>query len=181
MVMTSAAGFLLAACERNDGPRAFDPLVAFDTGVVRIETATDTVELTVEIAETAQQRSYGLMERPSLAADAGMIFLYAAEQDAAAGFWMYRTLIPLDIAFLDADGRVVALRVMEPCPYADARGCPTYPPGVQYWAALEVNRGYFSQRGIGIGDRAVLTREGVVTFPAAHAANAGSRCRIPCG
>jgi uncharacterized protein len=154
-----ALALLAAACPGRDAaPDEYVPLVTFDTARARIMTAADTFEVAVEIAEREDQRSYGLMERPSLPDDRGMIFLYGQEQPPDAGFWMYRTRIPLDIAFLDRDGAIVNIRAMEPCPHADPRGCPTYAPGVGYFSALEVNRGWFTEHGVGIGDRVVIDR-----------------------
>lgn len=152
----------LVACGNGSSGPAGDrpPALEFPTGVVHIETATDTLRLSVEIAETNQQRALGLMERTSLPENAGMIFVYSRPQDADAGFWMYRTRIPLDIAFVDGDGRIVAIRRMEPCESPYAQACPIYSPGVPYSAALEVNAGYFAARGVGVGDRVVLERPG---------------------
>ena len=110
----------------------------------------------MEIAENEDQRAHGLMERSHLPADAGMMFLYPERQEPTAGFWMYRTLIPLDIAFLDDDGRIVAIRAMEPCASPNPRVCRIYEPGVPYRSALEVNRGYFARHGVELGDRVVL-------------------------
>jgi uncharacterized protein len=150
---------LTAACERPEpDPQEYRPLITFDAATALIATASDTFSITVEIAEDDHQRSYGLMERPSLPAEAGMLFLYREEQPADAGFWMYRTRIPLDIAYLAEDGTIVRIVPMEPCPSLDPRGCPSYPAGVPYYSALEVNRGYFAQRGIGVGDRVMLQR-----------------------
>lgn len=156
-----------AACD-GDGASAgqehveagdeYVPLVAYDTAAVRIISGADTFRLRVEVAERDDQRSYGLMERTSLPADAGMIFLYRTQQPADAGFWMYRTRIPLDIAYLDQDGTILSIVAMEPCPDPDPRGCRTYAAGVAYFSALEVNRGYFAERGIGPGDRVLLDR-----------------------
>lgn len=150
----------LAGCEREDAPAASGdagaaPLVAFDTTTVRIETGADTFHLSVEVAETESQRSYGLMDRESLQEDAGMLFVYSEPQDSTAGFWMYRTRVPLDIAFLDDQGRIVSILSMEPCPSPYPQVCRTYSPGTPYAAALEVNRGYFARRGITPGDRVV--------------------------
>lgn len=58
----------------------------------------------VELADTAEARARGLMFRESLAADAGMLFVYESPRRAA--FWMKNTLIPLDIIFADATGTV---------------------------------------------------------------------------
>lgn len=157
---------LLAACtEAREGDRLVtasrqSPIVPLDSGVARIETAADTFSVRVEIAETPDQTEIGLMERDALPADEGMIFLFEQERDSTAAFWMYRTRIPLDIAYLDDDGRIVAIRSMDPCGSRHPAGCATYPPGVPYWSALEVNRGYFSARGIGIGARISLHRGG---------------------
>lgn len=147
---------LLGACRDVDDPGNFQPLVSFDTARVQIVTASDTLTLRVEVAATEEQRAYGLMERPSLPPDAGMLFTYAAEQQGDRGFWMYRTQIPLDIAFLDGEGRILVILAMEPCTSPNPQLCPTYPPGVPYRAALEVNQGYFARQGISPGDRVLL-------------------------
>jgi uncharacterized protein len=157
--LTALMGVLVAACP-SDRPaeEEYVPLVTFETAPALVITATDTIALTVEVAAREDQRAYGLMERTTLPDDRGMIFLYDQEQPPDAGFWMYRTRIPLDIAFIDGAGAIVAIRAMEPCPHADPRGCPSYPPGVDYHGALEVNRGWFAARGVGIGDRVVVSR-----------------------
>jgi hypothetical protein len=161
---------LLAACEGVPDPEG-DPLpatatedvqrVAFDTTAALVLTGADTIAITVEIAATEAQRSHGLMDRESLPTEHGMYFSYARDQPGDAGFWMYRTLIPLDIAFLDADGRIVAILQMDPCRSADPAQCQrdTYAPGMPYRGALEMARGWFSMHGVGVGDRVVV--EGV--------------------
>lgn len=111
-----------------------------------------THRLTVEVARTPAQRSRGLMAREALAEDAGMLFLYPRRQPPWGSFWMYRTRLPLDIAFLDATGRVAALHTMQPCDSADPGDCPSTQAGVPFRAALEVNAGYFAARGIAVGD-----------------------------
>jgi uncharacterized protein len=149
-----------AACERAGEPAILvtrdAPLVPVDTGIVEIRSASDTVVLRVEIAETPRQTSVGLMERHSMPPDEGMIFLF--DEPRTSPFWMYRTHIPLDIAFLDEEGRIVAIRQMEPCPSPNPQFCPQYEPGRPYVAALEANLGFFASRGIGVGDRVVLHR-----------------------
>ncbi|MFW6079183.1 MAG: DUF192 domain-containing protein [Gemmatimonadota bacterium] len=162
-VSVAVVGWAAIGCEEGGGSASTSelvPAVAFDTTTARIETAADTFPLTVEVAETDEQRGYGLMERTSLPESHGMIFRYDSPRPPDAGFYMYRTRIPLDIAFLDGDGRIVAIEGMEPCesPYPSA--CPRYAPGEPYTAALEVNAGYFESRGIGIGDRVVVLDDG---------------------
>ena len=121
--------------------------------VATIDTGEGQVRVDVELAETAEERRQGLSGRETLAADAGMLFLYSDEH--RGGFWMKDTLIPLSIAFLDDGGAVLAILDMEPC---TGDPCPTYDPGVGYWSALEVNRGAFSEWGVEPGDVVVLDR-----------------------
>jgi uncharacterized protein len=159
--LLALALFALPACgPRGDdaGSDEFIPLIRFSNAPARIVTDSDTIHITVDVAEREDQRAYGLMERTQLGADEGMIFLYSEEQPADAGFWMYRTRIPLDIAFYHEDGRIVRILQMEPCPSVDPRGCRSYPPGVPYYGALEMNRGFFASRGVSEGARIVLDR-----------------------
>src|SRR5690606_9073159 len=86
--------------------------MSFDTASLTFITASDTIAMPVEIAERQEQRAYGLMDRDELPADAGMIFLYDQQQPANSAFWMYRTRIPLDIAYFDGAGRILAIRQM---------------------------------------------------------------------
>lgn len=108
--------------------------------------------LQVELAQTAAERRKGLMDRDSLDPDAGMLFVYQSPQPPQSGFWMYRTRIPLDIAFIDEQGRIAALYTMQPCTSPNPADCPATVAGVEYRAALEVNAGYFEAHGIGKGD-----------------------------
>jgi uncharacterized protein len=119
--------------------------------VALIETATGEFEVPVEVADTPEEREVGLMNRESLPAGAGMIFLF--DEDTASGFWMKNTLIPLSIAFADADGTIVSILDMEPC---EADPCEIYDPGVPYRSALEVNQGAFADWGVQEGDRLTL-------------------------
>ncbi len=102
------------------------------------------VTLTVEVASRADQRRRGLMFRESLDELAGMLFVF--EEDRTGGFWMLNTLIPLDIAYLAADGTVLEI----------VRGVPQSPevlrPAQPYRYTLEVNGGWFERQGFGVGD-----------------------------
>lgn len=136
--------------DRHDFPCA---IPYFDTGTATITTDTGTVTVRVEIAETDEQRSYGLMYRRWLAPDKGMIFLF--DNDTSGGFWMKNTILPLSIAFVDSAGVIVDIQDMEPCTTDD---CPAYPPSQPYRSALEVNQGAFAQWGVSEGDVVRLDR-----------------------
>lgn len=107
----------------------------------------------VEIAQTDQARAAGLMNRESLAEDAGMIFVYFAP--TRSGFWMKDTLIPLSIAFIDEEQTITQIIDMDPC---TKDPCPTYTPDEEYTAALEVNMGAFEEWGIDVGDTVTILR-----------------------
>jgi uncharacterized protein len=143
---------------------AYEEVMSFDTVSVRLARRHDTLRLALQLAVSAEQKAMGLMERRRLADDAGMLFVYDSTQPPDAGFWMYRTRIPLDIAFLDSAGVIRAVRSMTPCTTAVAQGCPTYTPDVPYRYALEMNAGFFARHGITIGD-ALMVRD-LPTSPA---------------
>src|SRR5437660_10031753 len=91
------------------------------------------------------------MGRERLAADAGMAFLF--DGPTTVGFWMKDTLIPLDIAYWESGGRIVAILHMTPC---RSGPCRLYAPGRAYVGAVEANRGFFTRHGVGPGDTARL-------------------------
>ena len=100
----------------------------------------------VELATTPDQRAQGLMFRKAMAANAGMLFLYPSEQ--AVSFWMKNTLIPLDMLFVKADGRIARIahnaRPLDETPISS--DAPVN-------AVLELNGGTADQLGIKEGDR----------------------------
>jgi uncharacterized membrane protein (UPF0127 family) len=123
------------------------------TGSLAIGSGSSQVNVRVEIADTDASRRTGLMNRTGLAPDSGMVFLFDGPTDSS--FWMKDTLIPLSIAFWDADGRIVAILDMQPC---RADPCPQYSPGMSYVGALEVNLGFFDAHGVEVGEHVELDR-----------------------
>ncbi|MBC7184592.1 MAG: DUF192 domain-containing protein [Marinobacter sp.] len=119
----------------------------------------DSVPVRLEVASTADQRRKGLMGRAALPPDAGMLFRYQEPRSADHGFWMYKTLIPLDIAYLNGEGVIGSIRHMVPCASASGAGCPSYPAGVAFIDAVEMNAGFFRQHQIRQGDRLNLGAE----------------------
>jgi uncharacterized protein len=96
-------------------------------------------------AENDDERGLGLMNVTDLNGYAGMLFVWDADNDS--GFWMRNTVLPLSIAWFDADGALVSTADMEPCPDS-APDCPTYPPEGPYRFALEVPQGRLEEMGI---------------------------------
>lgn len=109
-----------------------------------IELAIKGHKLVAEIAATDATRTTGLMNRFSLQPDHGMLFVFSEPQPLA--FWMKNTYVPLSIAFIGADGRIVNIDDMAP------RTENTHPSRGLALYALEMKKGWFAERGIGPGD-----------------------------
>ena len=99
---------------------------------------------TVELADTDALRATGLMNRESMAASAGMLFVYDSPRRAT--FWMKNTLIPLDMIFADAAGRVTVVHAN-----AIPHDTTTIDGGEGVKYVLEINGGLADRLGIGPG------------------------------
>jgi len=111
------------------------PVMELTAGFHRIE---------AEVASTPQTRAQGLMFRRDMAQQRGMLFVFT--QDAPHCMWMKNTLIPLSVAFLDDSGHIINVEEMQP--QSEENHCAKQP--ARY--ALEMNPGWFAQRGLKRGD-----------------------------
>ena len=112
------------------------------------------VPVGVEIADMDAERQTGLMGRTILPEDTGMLFVFEGEQTLS--FWMRDTLIPLSIAYIDAQGRIVDIQDMQPLDDVP----PHYVSAEPARYALEVNQGFFEERGVMVGDTVELPGQG---------------------
>lgn len=119
-------------------PVPADPLLTFPLRIGRHE-------LRVELADTPDTRRTGLMFRRRLPEDGGMLFVFEAPSPQA--MWMKNTLIPLSVAFVGADGRILNIEDMQP------RTETPHPSAGDALYAIETNLGWFGKRGIRAGDR----------------------------
>jgi uncharacterized membrane protein (UPF0127 family) len=97
-----------------------------------------------EIAATEATRMTGLMNRFSLQPDHGMLFVFREPRPQA--FWMKNTYVPLSIAFIGADGRILNIEDMAPLTES------THPSRGPALYALEMKKGWFAQHGIEAGE-----------------------------
>ncbi len=98
----------------------------------------------IEVADEDHEREQGLMHRKSMPADHGMIFVWDFEE--LRGFWMANTQIPLDLIYLDAQGRVISIHRLRPYDRTSVRS----PRPARY--ALELNAGIAAQLNLKLGD-----------------------------
>ena len=126
-----ASPFALA----QTGPQKLD--------VIRLSVGMHVIQ--VELARTPDERSTGLMFRPTMPTNDGMLFAF--EEASQQCFWMKNTLLPLSVAFIADDGSIVNLDDMAP-QTLDSH-CSTQP--VRY--VLEMNKGWFAKRGVKAGTR----------------------------
>lgn len=110
------------------------PMLELTAGMHRIE---------AEVVNTQEARMRGLMQRRAMPAQRGMLFVFDA--DARHCMWMKNTLMPLSVAFLDAEGRIINVEEMQP--QTENNHCAAKP--ARY--ALEMNAGWFKSRGFGPG------------------------------
>lgn len=113
---------------------------------VEVVTSRGRARFQVEIAATQAEQARGLMFRKSLAPDRGMLFTYKRPQPAA--YWMKNTLIPLDIIYIQPDGRILSI-VRNARPYDET----PLPSGGLVLGVLEIAGGRAAQLGILPGDR----------------------------
>ncbi len=121
--------------------------------------APDGARLHLELALTEKEKRAGLMFRDSLPADSGMLFPFAV--DGTLSFWMKNTLMPLDIVWLDAAGKVADVHA--DAPPCRSNPCPMYRNARPARAVVLVNAGYARSHGVVPGARLVF--ENVPNFP----------------
>jgi hypothetical protein len=123
-----------ASAQSNPGPQM---------GLARTQLTAGMHRLDVQLAQTPEQRQFGLMWRKDMPQHEGMLFVF--EQAATQCFWMRNTLIPLTAAFIEDDGTIVNLADMQP--QRDDSHCSSKP--VRF--VLEMNQGWFAKRQIKAG------------------------------
>jgi uncharacterized protein len=129
--------------ETTSGPSGLGTLVIDASGGEK-------VEVRVEVADDIFERARGLMYRKALGVNRGMLFVYPEEQRLT--FWMKNTLIPLSVAFIDSERRIIDIQDMKPLDDEP----PSYVSAEPAQYALEVNQDFFEARNVRVGDRVEL-------------------------
>ncbi|OYX35082.1 MAG: hypothetical protein B7Y99_04295 [Caulobacterales bacterium 32-69-10] len=145
-----AQGLSLARGCVADGP----PQAGLPTEQLAVNTQTGPKRFKVQIAADEATRAKGLMFVRRMADDEGMIFDFKTPQ--ATAFWMHNTYIPLDLLFVQADGRI--LRIARNAPICSDVSIPS---GGPVRTVVEINAGLSDRLGIREGDYVTST----VTYP----------------
>ncbi len=154
---------VLAGCSpQTSGPKTELPLIptqALPTVKLPRAVLPDQAVIDLELAITDEERTRGLMFRPSLAETRGMLFCYEEPGDLA--IWMKNTWVSLDIVFLDGSGTVVA--ISESAPPCPGDPCPHYTSGGPCHAVLEIAAGTAAKHGLTVGS--TIRFQDVPDFP----------------
>ena len=127
------------------GPQAAQAQPAAPQKLSTVTLGAGMFNIKAEVAQTPHEHEIGLMWRTSMGANDGMLFIFP--RPGKQCFWMKNTLIPLSIAFLDDDGRIVNIDEMQP--QTETPHCSARP--VRY--VLEMNKGWFAKRGMKADDK----------------------------
>lgn len=143
---------LPGSCSRSPETGGFRPAGDLPRGTLTIQ-GEDPLKLQVDLALNPNTQAKGLMNVEEIPDDYGMVFLWS--DTSVHSFHMKNTLIPLDIAWWDADGKIVDIQTMEPC---TADPCRSYTPAAPHVAAVEANAGLLKEAGVRVGDTVKLER-----------------------
>ena len=115
------------------------------TPMPRMDLTAGFYRINAEVASNQKNRMQGLMHRRAMQANEGMLFVFTQEDRHC--MWMRNTFLPLSVAFLDAEGRILNIEDMEP--QTEDNHCAAAPARF----ALEMNKGWFAAKGIKPGQR----------------------------
>ena len=149
----TAMVFFLACSDKAPAPiskRTINSEEKNEDRISELPTLTiDGKQLYVEIAQDPETRAKGLMFRESLPENQGMLFIFPYED--ILSFWMRNTYIPLDIAYMNADGIIVD--IFEMTPLDESKNYVSSEPAMY---AIEVNAGWFERNAIAEGAKVVF-------------------------
>jgi hypothetical protein len=123
-------------------------VVQADTVFTQVQVKVKQQVYSLEYANNFESRAQGLMHRENMCDNCGMLFNF--QQTRYAGMWMKNTLIPLDVAFIRADGKITDIKAMQP------HDLTTVSSSEQILFAWEMNQGWFVKNAIQVGDIVII-------------------------
>ncbi len=110
----------------------------------------DGTEINAQLRLTPEEQATGMMFRPSLPKNEGMLFIHATEE--RRGYWMFQCEIPLDIIWLDRNRQIVEISKDTPPCRESAENCPSFGGNSPSKFVLELNAGMADTHGLKVGD-----------------------------
>ena len=145
-LLATAAALPHAIPEVQVWPDPRTPADSVTAATALVIFGSDTIR--AEVANTPETRSQGLMNRDAVPDGTGMLFVFEGEGERS--FWMRNTFVALDVAFIDADFRIVDIQQMAP------ETTDIHDGARPAMFALEVRQGWFAEKGIEVGDHCQL-------------------------
>jgi len=153
VILQLAISLLIAACTQPAPPQATTEPTRTKVELPQA-ILPDGFTVGLELATTPEQTTTGLMFRPLLPEDRGMLLLW--EEERFATIWMMNVLVPLDIVFLDDSGQVVEL--IADAPPCAVEPCPRYTPEIASRAVLELAAGSAAAHRVAVGEHVEFTK-----------------------
>ena len=145
-LLAAAAALPITKSEAEVRPDPRAPANSMRAATVLVVFGSDTVR--AEVADTPETRGQGLMFRDAVPDGTGMLFVWDTEGERS--IWMQNTYVALDVAFIDRNFRIVDIQQMEP------QTTDIHDGASPAMFVLEVHQGWFSEKGIAVGDRCQL-------------------------
>ncbi|MCK5412852.1 MAG: DUF192 domain-containing protein [Candidatus Pacebacteria bacterium] len=123
--------------------------IEMDLKVIPVGVCIENNCFNLEIADTFQKREIGLMNRKNMSNNNGMLFIF--EKEGVYNFWMKKTLISLDIIWIDENYKIIHIQKnAQPC---TIKQCETFGPNQKAKYVLEINGGLSKEMGFEVGDK----------------------------
>lgn len=152
VILAAVIGLLFSVLKHKEKPMALAPNFTKQGEVTFYsQNGTPIITIDVEIADTDEKRELGLMGRPTLEDNQGMLFLF--EREHIASFWMKNTILPLDMIFINSYGTIVTIHE-NTTPFSEQ----TYTATAPTLYVVEVNAGFVARHSIRVGDRITWQR-----------------------
>ena len=152
VTMVLIVALVLAGC-RNGGQEPAGTNGSNGPSVRYVRSDGSAVPMQIEVADTPELQSCGLMHRTSIPDDHGMLFVF--QGDSVGGFWNRNTFIPLTLAWIDRDGVIVDITDLpNVSPDDNPQINTTISPRAQYRYVVEANQGWFERNNVKVGDKA---------------------------
>jgi uncharacterized membrane protein (UPF0127 family) len=155
LVLLAATALIASMLPFMMAPVATNPGIISE-GTVTFQGPPGLSYLEVEVADTPQEHSTGLMSREVLGSGEGMLFIF--DGDSARSFWMKNTLIPLDMIFINSSMDIVSMQEdVQPCDASCSCQCPSYRSGFPAKYVVEANAGFAREHGLQPGQKVSLS------------------------